>query len=166
MSDEEIDDYINDGEFNPMLEMEIANDNEEDEDMDLDQFEEDIDTEGTRINLNDAGKIDFDVLDSRRDKIKLHRSFQQIPPEKRRFRNRLSRFEYSAILSWRTEQIANGSAPLINVPDDIVDTRQIAEMEILQKKTPVIIARKDLDAMIVEYWKLSELEIDVQLSRN
>ncbi len=75
---------------------------------------------------------------------------------------RASIYEIAHILGKRATQIENGANPLIDV-NEYMTVREIAEEELRQKKTPFILRRvigKDLNHVdIVEYWKISDLEI-------
>lgn len=70
----------------------------------------------------------------------------------------LSKYEKTRILGQRSIQIENGSTPFINVPDNIINSHIIAEMELAQKKIPFII-RRPLFNGGCEYWKIADLEI-------
>jgi len=69
---------------------------------------------------------------------------------------RINRFEKAKILGVRSEMLANGSPALINVPPGTTSTYEIAKMEYLQKKIPLIIKRR-LPNKTFEYWKLDDL---------
>jgi DNA-directed RNA polymerase subunit K/omega len=70
----------------------------------------------------------------------------------------LSKYEKTRILGQRSIQIENGSTPFINVPDNIINSHIIAEMELAQKKIPFIIRRPMFNGGC-EYWKIADLEI-------
>jgi DNA-directed RNA polymerase subunit K/omega len=87
---------------------------------------------------------------------------RRLPDEKRTTRNTMDRYEFAKCLAVRTEQIANGAEPLIDVPPGVTDSDQIALIEIMQKKTPFILVRKlhrSDHGDVEEWWKLSELTI-------
>lgn len=58
----------------------------------------------------------------------------------RRTSDTLNKFEYSAILSERTEYISEDSTTFINI-DGMDDPREIAKAEIRQRKCPIMIKR-------------------------
>ena len=70
----------------------------------------------------------------------------------------LTKYEYTKILGLRATQIENGAYPLIEVDETVHDAYLIAKEELLQKKTPIIIKRP-MPNGIIEYWKLTDLEI-------
>tara|TARA_Y200000002_G_scaffold310563_1_gene267378 strand:+ start:141 stop:449 length:309 start_codon:yes stop_codon:yes gene_type:complete len=70
----------------------------------------------------------------------------------------LTKYEYTKILGIRTQQIALGSEPLIEVTKDLNSVQLIAEEEIRQRKTPIILKRQ-IGVDKFEYWKLEDLAI-------
>lgn len=70
----------------------------------------------------------------------------------------LSKYEKTQILGQRSVQIENGATPFIHVPDNIINSHIIAEMELAQKKIPFII-RRPMNDGTCEYWKISDLEV-------
>jgi DNA-directed RNA polymerase I, II, and III subunit RPABC2 len=69
----------------------------------------------------------------------------------------LSKYEKTRILGIRAVQISSGSPPLIDVKDE-TDSLKIAEMELQEKKIPIIL-RRYLPNGKYEDWKVSELEL-------
>lgn len=70
----------------------------------------------------------------------------------------LSKYEKTRIIGQRAKQIENGSAPFIEIKNNIIDTLLIAEEELKQKKIPIIIKRP-LPNGTNEYWPLKELQL-------
>jgi len=70
----------------------------------------------------------------------------------------LSKYEKTKILGQRTKQLNIGDKPYIDVPKSIIDGYLIAQLELKEKKIPVII-RRPLPGGKSEYWKLSDLEL-------
>ena len=70
----------------------------------------------------------------------------------------LSKFEYTKILGMRAQQIAMGAEPLIKVTKDLDSVVLIAEEELRQRKTPMIIQR-EIGKDKYEYWKIEDLII-------
>ena len=70
----------------------------------------------------------------------------------------LTKFERARILGLRSKQINNGSSLFLKVPDNIMNSYTIAEMELKAKKIPFIIKRP-LPNGGSEYWKLQDLEL-------
>jgi DNA-directed RNA polymerase subunit K/omega len=75
-------------------------------------------------------------------------------PVIRKSRPILSKYEAASIVGMRSQQIVQGSAPLVTVPTD--DPIEIAQAELNAKIIPVVI-RRILPNGVAEYWRLSEL---------
>ncbi len=69
----------------------------------------------------------------------------------------LTKYEKARILGQRAKQIETGSKPLVKVPENIVDSYIIAELELKEKKIPFII-RRPIPSGGCEYWYLRDLE--------
>jgi DNA-directed RNA polymerase I, II, and III subunit RPABC2 len=91
-------------------------------------------------------------------------SLQYIPPggEKADSNHRtypfLTNFEKTKIIGLRANQISKGSIPFIDVPKHITDVKDIARLELEQKRLPFIIKRP-LPNGTFEYWRLADLLI-------
>jgi DNA-directed RNA polymerase I, II, and III subunit RPABC2 len=70
----------------------------------------------------------------------------------------LTKYEKARILGQRSKQIECGSLPFVKVPEGIIDSYVIAELELQQKKIPFIIKRPIPNGGF-EYWNLTDLEI-------
>lgn len=70
----------------------------------------------------------------------------------------LTKYEKARILGQRAKQIESGSRPLVKIPENIVDSYIIAELELREKKIPFII-RRPIPGGACEYWSLRDLEI-------
>ena len=55
--------------------------------------------------------------------------------------NVLSKYEITSIIGLRATQISKGAQPLIEVPKNMTDVVEIAELELDQRKTPFLIER-------------------------
>jgi DNA-directed RNA polymerase subunit K/omega len=69
----------------------------------------------------------------------------------------LTKYEKARILGQRAKQIETGAKPLVKVPDNIVDSYVIAELELREKKIPFIIKRPIPNGAF-EYWHIRDLE--------
>lgn len=69
----------------------------------------------------------------------------------------LTKYEKARILGQRSKQIENGSKPFINVPENVIDSYVIAELELREKKIPFIIKRP-IPGGGFEYWSVKDLE--------
>jgi DNA-directed RNA polymerase I, II, and III subunit RPABC2 len=70
----------------------------------------------------------------------------------------LTKYERARILGQRAKQIECGSKPFVKVPENIIESHIIAELELQEKKIPFII-RRPLPNGGSEYWNLKDLEI-------
>jgi DNA-directed RNA polymerase subunit K/omega len=70
----------------------------------------------------------------------------------------LTKYERARILGQRAKQIECGAKPFVKVPENIVDSYIIAELELKQKKIPFII-RRPIPGGACEYWNLKDLEM-------
>ena len=70
----------------------------------------------------------------------------------------LTKYERTRILGQRSKQIESGSNPFIKVPEHVIDSYIIAELELKAKKIPFII-RRPIPNGGCEYWNLDDLEI-------
>ena len=70
----------------------------------------------------------------------------------------LSIFEKTKILGFRTNQLAQGARPYIIVPEYITDVKDIAKLELEQRKLPIIVKRHMPDGSY-EKFRLSDLLI-------
>ena len=70
----------------------------------------------------------------------------------------LTTYEKTKIIGLRANQLSQGSRAFISVPDHITDVREIARLELEQKRLPFIVKRP-LPNGKYEYWRLSDLMI-------
>ena len=70
----------------------------------------------------------------------------------------LTKYEKARVLGQRAKQIECGAKAFIKVPENIIDSYIIAELELKEKKIPFII-RRPLSNGTCEYWNLRDLEI-------
>ena len=67
----------------------------------------------------------------------------------------LTKYEKTRILGQRSNQILNGSKPMIQNPEDYGNAYDIALQELDQKKIPFIVKRPYGNTF--EYWKIEDL---------
>lgn len=105
-------------------------------------------------------ECNLDYVEQVLPKIKL----QVVPPggEKADQNHRtypfLTLYEKTKIIGLRANQLSKGSVPFIDVPKHITDVRDIARLELEQKRLPFIVKRPLPDGTF-EYWRLSDLLI-------
>ena len=87
--------------------------------------------------------------------------FQNYEELKKSYKSKpiLSKYEKTKIIGLRAQQIATGAKPLIDVPQYMSNTIEIAELELKQRKTPFIIKRKI--GKEFEYWKIEDLSFTI-----
>lgn len=68
----------------------------------------------------------------------------------------LTNFEKTKIIGLRANQLSKGSIPFIAVPKHITDVRDIARLELEQKRLPFIVKRPLPNGQF-EYWRLTDL---------
>ena len=68
----------------------------------------------------------------------------------------LTSYEKAAVIGLRANQLSQGIRPFVTVPKQVTDVRQIARLELEQKKIPFIIKRP-LPNGTYEYWRLADL---------
>lgn len=70
----------------------------------------------------------------------------------------LTQYERTKIIGMRANQLSKGSVPFIAVPKYVTDVRDIARLELEQRRLPYIIKRP-LPNGTYEYWRLADLLI-------
>lgn len=70
----------------------------------------------------------------------------------------LTKYEKARILGQRAKQIETGARPFVNVPENVIDSYVIAELELQQKRIPFIV-RRPIPGGACEYWNLKDLEM-------
>jgi DNA-directed RNA polymerase I, II, and III subunit RPABC2 len=70
----------------------------------------------------------------------------------------LTVYEKTKIIGLRSNQLSQGSRPFITVPEHVTDVREIARLELEQKRLPFIVKRP-LPNGKYEYWRLADLMI-------
>jgi len=68
----------------------------------------------------------------------------------------LTVYERTSIIGLRSEMLSNGAQAYIMVPDYVTDVKEIARMELEQKRLPFIVKRP-LPNGQYEYWRLADL---------
>ena len=151
-------DDIDENNNNPAITSYLSSDDSEEEEDDdyLQKFDEDIRTnfinkhhpEVSVHNYEEVKKLATVVRDGNGTIIdQLHRT---IPI--------MTKYESTRILGQRAKQIETGAQPLVEVPDDIIDSYIIAENELKAKKIPFII-RRPIPNGGFEYWHSYDLEL-------
>ena len=72
----------------------------------------------------------------------------------------MTKYEITKVIGMRAQQIAEGSIPMIKVPNGMTDAIEIATLELRMKKIPFILKRT-FSENHTEYWKIKDLECDL-----
>ena len=142
---EEGDEDVEPGTFVLDEEEEQAVEDEED-DEDLDNLE-DIDDDEHIINISDNHKFEI---------VSKDKTYERLESKKRIGNPIMTMTELTKIIGIRSQQIASGMAPLVEVDKDIKDTKFIAIKELQSKKMPLIIRRYYPNNMYVD-WRVEDL---------
>ena len=67
-------------------------------------------------------------------------------------------YEKTKIIGLRANQLSKGAKPYIVVPDHLTDVREIARLELEQKRLPFLVKRPLPDGTF-EYWRIVDLMI-------
>lgn len=87
-----------------------------------------------------------------------HPTREAAPDANHRSQPWITQYERTKILGFRTNQLAQGAKPYVNVPKHVTDTIDIARIELKERRLPFIIARVMPDGTF-EFWRLSDLMI-------
>jgi DNA-directed RNA polymerase subunit K/omega len=68
----------------------------------------------------------------------------------------LNKYEITKIVGHRANELSQGARPYINVPNYVSDLKEIARMELEQRRLPYIIKRPMPNGNY-EYWRLTDL---------
>ena len=138
----------------------IEDDDDEDEDEYDDSYLQKFDSELTKNyvnefhpecmihNYDEIAKLTKVVRDS--DNIIIDPLHKTIPF--------LTKYERARVLGQRAKQIETGARPLVKLPENIIDSYVIAELELQQKRIPCII-RRPIPNGGCEYWNIKDLEV-------
>ena len=144
MSEEE-DVYSDDEEF-----MDGSDENyDSDEDKEADGEEEADDDDTTCVmNLTSNKKLNNDVLEI--NEILKSQKYDSKPV--------MTKYEFTKILGLRSQQICEGALPLVEVPEGMTDSTEIALLELREKKIPFLIKR-EFSNNYREYWRVKDLQV-------
>ena len=98
-----------------------------------------------------------DYVETVRQKLSLKEAQPMTDPNHKTYPF-LTLYERTKIIGLRANQLSQGSRPFIAVPEHITDVRDIARLELEQKRLPFIVKRP-LPNGLYEYWRLTDLLI-------
>ena len=141
----------------------LSEEEEEDIDNDIDIDVDVVDDSDTCLmNLSTHGKINDNHFDIQ-EKIHIERDENGDikSTDLGHFSSpAMTKYEITKVIGMRAQQIAEGSVPMIKVPNGMTDAIQIATLELRMKKIPYILKRT-FSENHTEYWKLKDLECDL-----
>jgi len=93
-----------------------------------------FDDDSNSIIVSKIGNTKYEIIPSSTTYEKYYRTNKKTKPY-------LTKYEKTKLLGVRAQMIANGSQALVKVPDYITNTLDIAELELKEKKIPLLIRR-------------------------
>jgi len=90
--------------------------------------------------------------------LKVVQPTDTMPDENHKTYPFLTIYEKTRILGMRANQLSQGARPFVEVPKYVTDVREIARLEVEQKKLPFLVQRT-LPNGVKEFWRLSDLMI-------
>lgn len=135
-------------------EVDYGIDSDEDDDIELEKFDNDTREEYLLNYHPETSAIDFDEVRAlctivRDDDGDIVDPFHTTIPF-------MTKYEKARILGLRAKQLNSNIRPSIEVPEYIIDSYRIAELELEKKSIPFIIRRPLPDGRS-EYWRVSDL---------
>lgn len=125
------------------------------QDFDVDPFDEEI-PEDEDLDLNVEPLDDEYIIED--DEIAVPKDALRIPDNERTAYNKLTKYERTALIGARAQQIALGSIPKVEVPKGMVDPIEIANKELEERKIPLTIRRiVNENEKKYEVWKIKNL---------
>ena len=121
---------------------------DEEEEEDLDNIDDD---EGDDSILNVSSYHKFEIVS--KDK-----TYERLESKKRISNPMMTPQELTKLIGIRSQQIANGMAPMVSIDPEIRDTKFIAIRELQQKMMPLIV-RRYFPNNYYEDWRAEELII-------
>ena len=120
-------------------------DDSEDGDDDIEEKDED---ESCVMNLTSNRQILDDVI-----------QINELKKEKHASHPIMTKYEFTKILGLRSQQICEGAVPMVEVPDGVTDSTEIALLEMKQKKIPYNLKR-EFSENHPEFWMIKDLQIN------
>lgn len=104
---------------------------------------------------NYSDKIKFRVFAPEKYETETHKEIIIVPKKYRKTSEKMTKFEFTSIISNRAQQIVNGGTVFADIGDE-TNPVVMAEMEIHQKKCPLSI-RRLINYNIAEIWDANEM---------
>jgi len=124
-------------------------DDELSEQEDIDEINEDIaDADADVDNYNLNSKVIYSIEESYSNYYKKNKTTKSF----------MTKFEKAKILGIRSDMLASGAEPMIDIPENITNCYEIAKLELEQCKIPLIV-RRYLPNNDIEDWKVNDLII-------
>lgn len=91
---------------------------------------------------------------------KIYKLKEVVPDDERITSHLMTKLEFSSVKGLRAQQIDSGGPVFTNIPEGMVDSKEIAEKEIFDRRCPLKIIR-ELNDDKIEEWKCNDLIIPV-----
>ena len=102
--------------------------------------------------MNSEEKTKFDIIDHIQTYNKMEKQSKKVTIPI------LNKYEKAKMIGIRAQQLADGAIPLIKVPSYIKNTVEIAEIELKERKIPLIV-RRILSDNMYEDWRIEEFQL-------
>ena len=134
---------------------ELVDEDESEDDMEFDADEEKFfDADNFR---EYSDKIKFRVFDPEKYENETRKEIIIVPKQYRKTSEKITKFEFTSIVSNRAKQIENGSIVFADIGGE-TDPIVMAEIEVRKKKCPLSI-RRMLNYNIAEIWDVNEMTV-------
>ena len=100
--------------------------------------------------VNDSSEIQIDTINVS-EIISKNETYENYYNKKNILNYSITKFEKAKIIGIRAQMLATGSKPMVEIPEGIINTKDIAEIEFNQKKIPLLIRRYHSDKTSEDY---------------
>ena len=102
--------------------------------------------------MNSEENTNFDIIDHIQTYNKIEKQSKKVTIPI------LSKYEKARIIGIRAQQLADGAISVIKIPSYVKNTVEIAEIELKERKIPLIV-RRILSKDIYEDWRIEEFQL-------
>ena len=117
---------------------------------------EEVDDDDAIDDEQEDPRVQVNIDTHKFEVISKDKTYERMDGRRRIGNPNMTPYELTKLIGIRSQQIASGMPPLVDVPDDIRDTKYIAIRELQQKKMPLIVRRYYPNGMYVD-WRADEL---------
>ena len=116
----------------------------------------DNETESINSLGDDTLEINYSEESEYKEIISKSNSYSKYYSSTKQTKPFLTKFEKTKLIGIRAQMIAEGSKPLVIVPEHITKCIDIAELEFKEKKIPLFIKR-NINQVDYEYWRQEDM---------